>query len=134
MGQSGSIVQVNHGYARNFLVPNKIATFQRGKQSGSIAPGVRPVFQSQHESLVKQQEQQQGTLSSQEEDAKQVENIQKAIKKLTSSTLVRSLFCLDTQKVVWLSLSNLSMYAFCFAILLLVFVDDQAQGVGHWSS
>lgn len=94
MGQSGSIVQVNHGYARNYLVPNKIATIQRGKQSGSIAPRAGAVFQSQHESVVsalskEHQQEQQGTLSSEEEDAKQVENIQKAIKKLTSSTLVR---------------------------------------------
>jgi ribosomal protein L9 len=94
---------VNHGYARNYLVPNKIATIKRGKQSGSIAPGFGAVFQAQHESVVsalsKQHQQgQQGTLSSEEEDAKQAENIQKAIKKLTSSTLVRSLYCLKVHK------------------------------------
>lgn len=94
LGQSGSIVHVNHGYARNFLVPNKIAAIKRGKQSGSIAPPelLSSSFDQpagmRDEAVQEKQEQ-----SSKIENAKEVQSIQKAIKKLTSSTLV-SIFCL----------------------------------------
>lgn len=37
LGAAGNLVKVNHGYARNFLVPNKLAAVRRGKQSGSVA-------------------------------------------------------------------------------------------------
>ena len=36
LGSPGDIRKVNPGYARNFLVPNKIAKIRRGKQSGSV--------------------------------------------------------------------------------------------------
>ncbi|KAL4519462.1 hypothetical protein Ndes2526A_g01931 [Nannochloris sp. 'desiccata'] len=37
MGAAGTIAKVNHGYARNYLVPNKLAAVRRGKQAGSVA-------------------------------------------------------------------------------------------------
>lgn len=37
IGAAGAIAKVNHGYARNYLVPNKLAAVRRGKQSGSVA-------------------------------------------------------------------------------------------------
>jgi len=37
LGAVGKVVMVNHGFARNFLVPQRLAAVRRGKQSGSIS-------------------------------------------------------------------------------------------------
>jgi len=36
LGAAGATIKVNHGYARNYLLPRKLAAVRRGKQSGSV--------------------------------------------------------------------------------------------------
>ena len=37
LGEAGQLAKVNQGYARNFLVPRKLVSIRRGKQSGAVA-------------------------------------------------------------------------------------------------
>jgi hypothetical protein len=37
LGESGKLVMVEHGFARNYLLPNLMAVIRRGKQSGSVS-------------------------------------------------------------------------------------------------
>ena len=90
LGAAGKLVKVNHGYARNFLVPNRLAAVRRGKQSGSVsgmdnaaatpeAAAARPSVPS---SALSKEERKQLQL---EQERRQLAVV---IKKLTTQTLV----------------------------------------------
>ena len=98
MGTVGSVVRVNHGYARHFLVPNRIAAVRRGKQSGSV--GEKEAFNSSATSSSSSSSSASSANALSEEEKhklridQQRRRLESAIKKLTSQTLVRPIIIL----------------------------------------
>ncbi len=86
MGAAGKTVKVNHGYARNFLVPNRLAVAmplpRRGQPAADAASSRGP--QQRQEQHVAQSSSTQLNLE------KQQQQFDKLLKVLTSSTLVRA--------------------------------------------
>jgi len=97
MGAAGTIAKVNHGYARNYLVPNKLAAVRRGKQAGSIV-GIQEQSNtsSATAAVAGGATAPSAALSEEEREkllvAQQKRRLESAVKKLTTQTLVRTTF------------------------------------------
>jgi ribosomal protein L9 len=101
MGAAGTIAKVNHGYARNYLVPNKLAVVRRGKQAGSV-DGIQEQSNTSSSSSSAAMAAAGGAstpsaaLTEEEREkllvAKQKRSLESAVKKLTTQTLVRTTF------------------------------------------
>jgi ribosomal protein L9 len=96
MGTAGTIAKVNHGYARNYLIPNKLAAVRRGKQSGSVAD-IQEYSNASSISAAATAASggvaASGALNEEEREklmvAQQRRRLESAVKKLTTQTLVR---------------------------------------------
>jgi len=89
----GEIRKVNPGYARNFLIPNKLARIRRGKQSGSIAAeAVNSTFEEDNtfmEANTAQEEQMLLEERTKKVDAARRKKMESIVRKLTSQVIVR---------------------------------------------
>lgn len=85
LGPAGTLCKVHHGYARNFLIPNKLAAIRRGKQAGSIEGMHRddttPSLSSKGRSVSEEEAQLQA-------DAVERKKLATVIKKLTTTPVV----------------------------------------------
>lgn len=95
MGAAGTIAKVNHGYARNYLVPNKLAAVRRGKQAGSVAEIQEQSNTSSSSAAMAvagSATAPSGALNEEEREkllvAQQRRRLESAVKKLTTQTLV----------------------------------------------
>jgi ribosomal protein L9 len=89
MGAAGTIAKVNHGYARNYLIPNKLAAVRRGKQAGSVAAvqvesSIASAATGGAPSSALTEEEREKLVV-----AQQRRRLESAVKKLTTQTLVR---------------------------------------------
>lgn len=80
------MVKVNHGYARNFLVPRRLAAVRRGKQSGSVAgvEGGEGARAAGSVTAVAGSEEERARLAA-EQQRRRLETV---VRKLTTQTLV----------------------------------------------
>jgi len=91
LGSPGQIRKVKSGYARNYLIPNKMARIQRGKQSGSVHPLVaaasaRPGLETERlgvEDDIAMRE------KAKMDEATRRKKLEAVVKKLTQATVVR---------------------------------------------
>lgn len=96
LGSPGQIRKVQPGYARNYLIPNKLARIQRGKQSGSVHPLVAAVTERptglETESLGVEDD-----IAMREkakvDEATRKRKLESVVKKLTQSTVVSLVLC-----------------------------------------
>ena len=104
IGAAGAIAKVNHGYARNYLVPNKLAAVRRGKQSGSVADiQVESTSPSAAAMTTRGGSLPSTGLTDEEREkflaAQQRRRLESAVKKLTTQTLVSYFYSLSMRSI-----------------------------------
>ena len=96
LGSPGQIRKVQPGYARNYLIPNKLARIQRGKQSGSVHPLVAAVTE-RRTGLETERLGVEDDIAMREkakvDEATRKRKLESVVKKLTQSTVVSLVLC-----------------------------------------